>query len=595
MKYYLIAGEASGDLHGSNLMKGLLRSDPQAEFRFWGGDLMAAVGGREHLAKHYRDASFFGIGEIVRRLPTVLAQIRECKRDIVAYAPDVLVLIDYPGFNFRMAKFAHGCGIRVFYYISPKVWAWKEHRVERIRRYVDKLFIIFPFEVEYFARRGIDAVYEGNPLMDAIAERCAAMPPREEFFRANGFGARSVIALLAGSRRSEVRNNLPFMAALAELMPEYDFVLAAVPWLDRELYGELLAGSRIICLYDKTYEIVRYADAAVVTSGTATLETALIGTPEVVCYRADRLGRAPAAEDTLYLVGESRDGPGGREGVDSAGDDAGTCRGRTAGYPARRGAAGAYARRLRCPAQTDRRSGRFGARGGPDGGPAERGKGTASDGAGAGERRSEMKIICIGRNYREHIREFDGGEPDERPVFFMKPDTALLRNNETFWIPPFSREVHYETELVVKINRTGKCIAERFAHRYYDEVTLGIDFTARDLQRAAIAQGHPWEIGKAFDRSAAIAPRWLGLAALGRPVGELRFGMTLNGEPRQEGYTGDMLFSVDRIIAYVSQFVTLRMGDLVYTGTPAGVGPVAPGDRLTAWLEGEQLLDFDIR
>ena len=201
-----------------------------------------------------------------------------------------------------------------------------------------------------------------------------------------------------------------------------------------------------------------------------------------------------------------------------------------------------------------------------------------------------MKIICIGRNYAEHAAELheqlnDSGKLPEEPMFFLKPDTALLRNNDTFWIPPFSREVHYETELVVKINRTGKCIAERFAHRYYDEVTLGIDFTARDLQRAAIAQGHPWEIGKAFDRSAAIAPRWLGLAALGRPVGELRL----------EGYTGDMLFSVDRIIAYVSQFVTLRMGDLVYTGTPAGVGPVAPGDRLTAWLEGEQLLDFDIR
>ncbi|HLR45773.1 MAG TPA: fumarylacetoacetate hydrolase family protein, partial [Deinococcales bacterium] len=175
-----------------------------------------------------------------------------------------------------------------------------------------------------------------------------------------------------------------------------------------------------------------------------------------------------------------------------------------------------------------------------------------------------MKIICIGRNYREHIREFDGGEPDRAPVFFMKPDTALLRNNDTFWIPPFSREVHYETELVVKINRTGKCIAERFAHRYYSEVTLGIDFTARDLQRAAIAQGHPWEIGKAFDRSAAVAPRWLGLAALGKPVGKLRFGMALNGEPRQEGYTGDMLFSVDAVIAYVSQFVTLRMGDLIF-------------------------------
>ncbi len=171
-----------------------------------------------------------------------------------------------------------------------------------------------------------------------------------------------------------------------------------------------------------------------------------------------------------------------------------------------------------------------------------------------------MKIICIGRNYREHIREFDGGEPDAQPVFFMKPDTALLRNNDPFWIPSFSR-----------------------------------DFTARDLQRRAIAQGQPWEIGKAFDRSAAIAPRWLGLAALGKPIGELRFGMALNGERRQEGYTGDMLFPVDRIIAYVSQFVTLRMGDLIYTGTPAGVGPVAPGDRLTAWLEGEELLDFDIR
>ena len=289
MRYYLIAGEASGDLHGSNLMKGLLRSDPQAEFRFWGGDLMAAVGGREHLAKHYRDASFFGIGEIVRHLPTVLAQIRECKRDIAAYGPDVLVLIDYPGFNFRMAKFAHGRGIRVFYYIAPKVWAWKEHRVERIRRYVDKLFIIFPFEVEYFARRGIDAVYEGNPLADAVAERCAAMLSREAFYGEHGFGGRPVVALLAGSRRSEVCNNLPFMTQLAERMPEYDFVLAAVPWLDRGLYEKLLAGSRIVCLYDKTYEVLRYADAAVVTSGTATLETALIGTPEVVCYRTDAL------------------------------------------------------------------------------------------------------------------------------------------------------------------------------------------------------------------------------------------------------------------------------------------------------------------
>lgn len=206
-----------------------------------------------------------------------------------------------------------------------------------------------------------------------------------------------------------------------------------------------------------------------------------------------------------------------------------------------------------------------------------------------------MKIICIGRNYRDHIKEFDGGEPNADPVFFMKPDTALLRNNDTFWIPPFSEEVHYETELVVKICRTGKCIAEKFARRYYDDITLGIDFTARDLQRRAIAAGLPWEPAKAFDRSAAIAPRWLRLSESGLSVQRLKFSMSLNDEPRQMGDTGDMIFSVDRIVAYVSQFVTLRMGDLIYTGTPAGVGAVAPGDNIKAWLEGEKLLDFDIK
>ena len=289
MKYYIIAGEASGDLHGSNLMKGLLKSDPAAHFRFWGGDLMAAVGGRENLAKHYKDASFFGIGEVLRNLKTVFSQMDECKRDIEAYSPDVLILIDYPGFNFRMAKFAHEHGLKVFYYISPKVWAWKEHRVERIRRYVDKLFIIFPFEKKYFADKGIDAIYEGNPLVDAIAERFETMPSREDFVRDAGLDGRPVVALLAGSRRSEVENNLPFMVELSRRMTDCQFVLAAVPWLDRTLYDRHLAGSEIKCVFDKTYETLRYADAAVVTSGTATLETALIGTPEVVCYRTDPL------------------------------------------------------------------------------------------------------------------------------------------------------------------------------------------------------------------------------------------------------------------------------------------------------------------
>lgn len=289
MKYYLIAGEASGDLHGSNLMKGLLKSDPAARFRFWGGDKMAAVAGADNLAKHYRDASFFGAWEIIRNLPTVLSQIGECKRDISAYEPDVLVLIDYPGFNFRMAEFAHRRGIEVFYYIAPKVWAWNERRVGRIRKYVDKLFVIFPFETEYFAEKGIDAIYEGNPLMDSIEERYAGMPSKEEFFAANALDDRPVVALLAGSRRNEVRNNLPLMAQLAQRMSDCQFVLAGVPWLEKSLYDEILAGSDIKCLFDKTYEIVRYADAAVVTSGTATLETALIGTPQVVCYRTDSL------------------------------------------------------------------------------------------------------------------------------------------------------------------------------------------------------------------------------------------------------------------------------------------------------------------
>ncbi|MBR2060773.1 MAG: fumarylacetoacetate hydrolase family protein [Tidjanibacter sp.] len=206
-----------------------------------------------------------------------------------------------------------------------------------------------------------------------------------------------------------------------------------------------------------------------------------------------------------------------------------------------------------------------------------------------------MKIICIGRNYRDHIKEFDNGEPSAEPIYFLKPDTAMLRNNDTFYIPTFSQQVEYETELVVKINRVGKAISPRFAHKYYDEVGLGIDFTARDLQRKAIEAGLPWEQAKGFDRSAAISPRFLPLSELGGDVQNLRFEMTLNGEPRQQGFTGDMIWSVDELICYVSQFMTLRTGDLIFTGTPAGVGRVERGDVLRAWLCGEELFNFDIR
>lgn len=284
MRYYLIAGEPSGDLHGANLMRGILKADPAAAFRFWGGDMMAAAGGRANLAKHYRDTSFFGLAEVARNLPTILGQFGECRRDIEAFRPDVLILIDYPGFNMRMARFAHGRGIRVFYYIAPKVWAWKEWRVKQLRRYVDRLYTIFPFEQEYFRSKGIEPVFHGNPLVDAIAARRASFPPAEEFRRSHGLDGRPIVALLAGSRRSEIRANLHFMAEIARRIPDRQFVAAGVSWIDRAEYGRITAGMPVTTVYDATYELLAAAEAAVVTSGTATLETALIGTPEVVVY-----------------------------------------------------------------------------------------------------------------------------------------------------------------------------------------------------------------------------------------------------------------------------------------------------------------------
>lgn len=306
MKYYIIAGEASGDLHGSNLMKGILKADPKAEFRFWGGDRMAEVGGVENLVKHYKQTSFFGVTEVLKNLRTIFGQLKECKDDLVAYGPDVLICVDYPGFNFKVARFAHQQGIRTFYYISPKVWAWKERRVERIRKYVDKLFIIFPFEIDYFKQKGIEALYEGNPIMDSIAQTLAQVPSREEFCKQNGLSNEPIVALLAGSRASEVKRNLAFMTALSERFPEHQFVVAGVSWLDRGLYDKFLAGSRVKFVTDQTYGLLRYAEGAVVCSGTATLETALIGTPEVVCYRMDefsyRVARAFVKIGFISLV-----------------------------------------------------------------------------------------------------------------------------------------------------------------------------------------------------------------------------------------------------------------------------------------------------
>lgn len=285
MKYFLIAGEPSGDLHGANLIKGLRKADPAAEFRFWGGDLMAAAGGAQNLRKHYRETSFFGVVQVLRNLGTIRRQMRECREEVAAWQPDVLILVDYPGFNMKMARWAHARGIRTFYYIAPKVWASREGRIRALRRDVDRLFVIFPFECDYFPRHGIEPLFEGNPLVDALEARRAALPTPEEFRRRNGLDPRPIIALLAGSRRSEIRKNLPLMARLAQRFDGWQFVVAGVPWLDRALYEEAAAESGIRYVCDQTYEVLLAAEAAVVTSGTATLETALLGTPEVVVYR----------------------------------------------------------------------------------------------------------------------------------------------------------------------------------------------------------------------------------------------------------------------------------------------------------------------
>ena len=284
MRYYLIVGEPSGDLHGSKLIEGLKKADPKAEFRFWGGDLMAKAGGEANLAKHYRETSFFGFANVLKNLGTIRRQFGECRADIKAFNPDVLILIDYPGFNLKMAKWAKREGIKVFYYIAPKAWAWKEHRVKAIRRSVDKLYIIFPFEKEYFRSKGIEPHFEGNPLVDAIAERCRRAPSREAFFEENGLDSRPKMALLAGSRVSEIKANLRFMALLSERFPDKEFVVAGVEWIDRSVYEKFTAGTSVKFVCDRTYELLMHSEAAVVTSGTATLETALIGIPELVVF-----------------------------------------------------------------------------------------------------------------------------------------------------------------------------------------------------------------------------------------------------------------------------------------------------------------------
>lgn len=283
MKYYIIAGEPSGDLHGSNLMKALLLEDPQADFRFWGGDLMSAVGGT--LVRHYRDTAVMGVWDVLTHLGKIRKNFSFCRQDIAANTPDVLILIDYPGFNLPIAEWAHERGIKVFYYISPKVWASKEYRIKKMRNCIDRLYSIMPFEPEYFARKELHNVfYCGNPVMDAIAQRPHADETPEEFRSRCGLSSKPIIALLPGSRVAELKYNLPEMMRLPAEFPDFQFVIAGAPSFKAPDYDKYIKGNDIKVLFGETYELVRFAQAAVVTSGTATLETALFRCPQIVMY-----------------------------------------------------------------------------------------------------------------------------------------------------------------------------------------------------------------------------------------------------------------------------------------------------------------------
>lgn len=276
-------------MHGANLMKGLLAEDPAAEFKFWGGDKMAEVGGAENLLKHYKQSSFFGIFSILWNLRTILGQISECKAQVAEYKPDVLILIDYAGFNLKIAKFAHEIGIKTHFYIAPKVWAWNEGRIKLIRKYVDELFVIFPFERDYFTSKGIPPHFEGNPLVDALTQRAETIPSREVFLERNNLPNRPIVALLCGSRRSEIKANLPFMVEISTRFPDHQFVVAGVDWIERTEYDKHLAGSGVQYICNQTYELLIHSEAALVTSGTATLETALMRIPQVVIFKIPKL------------------------------------------------------------------------------------------------------------------------------------------------------------------------------------------------------------------------------------------------------------------------------------------------------------------
>ena len=298
MKYYIISGEASGDLHASNLIKELKKLDDQAEIRGWGGDLMAAQG--TVLVKHYRELAFMGFKEVIANLGTIMKNIRFCKQDIEIWKPDVIVFVDYPGFNMRIAEWAKKSGYKTVYYISPQIWAWKEGRAIKLKRDIDKMIAILPFEKEFYKKYGFEVDYVGHPLLDVVNE----FKPDENFLKNNNLAGKKIIALLPGSRKQEIIKKLPIMLGIRQQFPDYTFVIAGAPGMDASFYQEIDNEAPIV--YNQTYNLLSHSEAALVTSGTATLETALLEVPEVVCYLGSRfsyeIGKRLVKVDFISLV-----------------------------------------------------------------------------------------------------------------------------------------------------------------------------------------------------------------------------------------------------------------------------------------------------
>jgi lipid-A-disaccharide synthase len=284
MKYYLIAGEASGDLHGANLMKSILKEDPQAEFRFWGGDLMQAVGGI--MVKHYKDLAFMGFVEILLNIFTILKNLKLCKQDITHFQPDAIVFIDYPGFNMRIAEWAKKKGFRTHYYISPQIWAWKEGRIKSIKRCVDMMYVILPFEKSFYEdKHKFPVQFVGHPLIDAIADYKQIMP--KKFKDEHNLDDRPIIAILPGSRKQEIRKMLEVMLTVVDDFPDYQFVIAGAPSQETSFYTPFIKKQGVHLIMNRTYDLLSLSNTALVTSGTATLETALFKVPQVVCYKGN--------------------------------------------------------------------------------------------------------------------------------------------------------------------------------------------------------------------------------------------------------------------------------------------------------------------